>query len=161
MFFCFDRQALVARILHSHGFPMNHPTIAPRIVRSDVERETASRLTVRELLNHRAAALVLFLLAGLLVYSPALNGEPIWDDEYLVGRKSDRLREGARLLELKVCGPAGGLLRGARERELREYQNKGEWSERAEERGDPAGHWTWSVMVAVGTPWSENHATPS
>ena len=65
---------------------MNHPTIAPHIVRSDVERKTASRLTVRELLNNRVAALVLFLLAGLLIYSPALNGEPIWDDEYLVGQ---------------------------------------------------------------------------
>ncbi|MEO7319542.1 MAG: tetratricopeptide repeat protein [Chthoniobacteraceae bacterium] len=29
---------------------------------------------------------VLFLLAGLLIYAPALNGEPIWDDEYLVGQ---------------------------------------------------------------------------
>src|SRR5688572_8745081 len=28
----------------------------------------------------------LFLLAGLLIYSPALSGGPIWDDEYLVGQ---------------------------------------------------------------------------
>ena len=65
---------------------MNHPTIASQIFSPGVERRTTSRITVRDLLNHRAAALVSFLLAGLLVYAPALNGELIWDDEYLVGQ---------------------------------------------------------------------------
>ena len=37
-------------------------------------------------LRHPLAVLGLFLAAGLLSYGPALNGEPIWDDEYLVGQ---------------------------------------------------------------------------
>ena len=38
------------------------------------------------LLRHPLAAAAAFLTAGLLVYAPALNGEPIWDDDYLVGQ---------------------------------------------------------------------------
>ena len=41
---------------------------------------------MRSLLCHPIAMPVLFLLAGLLIYAPALNGELIWDDEYLVGQ---------------------------------------------------------------------------
>ena len=65
---------------------MNSPTIASRIFSPEIGRRTTSRSTVRELLGHRAAALVFFLIAGLLVYAPALHGELIWDDEYLVGQ---------------------------------------------------------------------------
>lgn len=39
-----------------------------------------------KILTHPFAMCVLFVLAGLLVYAPALNGELIWDDEYLVGQ---------------------------------------------------------------------------
>ncbi len=38
------------------------------------------------LLRRPLATLIVFLLAGLIVYAPALNGEPIWDDDYLVGQ---------------------------------------------------------------------------
>ena len=38
------------------------------------------------LLRHPFAALAAFLIAGLIVYAPALSGEPIWDDDYLVGQ---------------------------------------------------------------------------
>ena len=37
------------------------------------------------LLTHPFAALLAFVAAGLLVYAPALSGELIWDDHYLVG----------------------------------------------------------------------------
>src|SRR5678815_1828167 len=34
----------------------------------------------------RVVALATFILAGLVIYAPALHGELIWDDEYLVGQ---------------------------------------------------------------------------
>lgn len=43
-------------------------------------------LALLRLLRHPMAALAAFLIAGLLAYAPALNGELIWDDEYLVGQ---------------------------------------------------------------------------
>jgi tetratricopeptide (TPR) repeat protein len=42
--------------------------------------------TLLRLIRHPFATLAIFLIAGLAVYAPALNGEPIWDDEYLVGQ---------------------------------------------------------------------------
>ena len=37
-------------------------------------------------LRHPLAMFAAFIMAGLIVYAPALNGEPIWDDDYLVGQ---------------------------------------------------------------------------
>ena len=41
---------------------------------------------IQKLLRHPLLVLLLFCAAALAVYSPALNGSAIWDDEYLVGQ---------------------------------------------------------------------------
>lgn len=48
--------------------------------------ESGATALLRRLLASPWAALVAFVVIGLVVYSPALNGELIWDDEYLVGQ---------------------------------------------------------------------------
>ena len=44
------------------------------------------RTRALRLLRRPWAMLAVFVAAGLLAYSPALNGELIWDDQYLVGQ---------------------------------------------------------------------------
>ena len=52
------------------------------------EDSSVSRIarTLRAFFCRPIAVLTAFLTAGLLIYAPALNGEFIWDDEYLVGQ---------------------------------------------------------------------------
>ena len=54
-------------------------------------REMASRRQgfaagLSSLLRHPVAMLAAFVVTGLLAYAPALNGDFIWDDDYLVGQ---------------------------------------------------------------------------
>ena len=51
---------------------------------SSAPAERAGGLLTRALRSPLALT-VLFLVAGLLVYAPALHGDLIWDDTYLVG----------------------------------------------------------------------------
>ena len=86
MFFCLESAANVARILRIPRFPMSYPSITADRFVPGIESRSTGRLKLRALLSNPAATVVLFLLAGLVIYLPALNGELIWDDEYLVGQ---------------------------------------------------------------------------
>lgn len=65
---------------------MSYPSVTADQFVPGIESRSAGGLKLRALLSNPAATVVLFLLAGLVIYLPALNGELIWDDEYLVGQ---------------------------------------------------------------------------